>query len=140
MTPAQFVSKWSRSELRERQGSQSHFNDLCALLGVLDPATADPAGEHFCFERGAEKVGGGDGWADVWKRGCFGWEYKGKHKDLNAALRQLNAYVRDLESPPYLVVSDMERIIVHTNWTNTVSQKFELTLDDLLDPAKLHIL
>ena len=22
------------------------------------------------------KTGGGDGWADVWKRGCFAWEYK----------------------------------------------------------------
>jgi hypothetical protein len=22
------------------------------------------------------KIGGDDGWADVWKRGCFGWEYK----------------------------------------------------------------
>ncbi len=140
MTPGQFVEKWSRSELRERQGSQTHFNDLCAVLGVLDPATADPKGEFFCFERGAEKVGGGDGWADVWKRGCFAWEYKGKHKDLDAALKQVVTYSRDLENPPYLVVSDMERIVVHTNWTNTVSQAHEITLPDLLDPKKLHLL
>lgn len=31
------------------------------------------------------KHGGGDGFADVWKRGFFGWEYKGRHKDLAAA-------------------------------------------------------
>lgn len=140
MTPAAFIRKWSDSELRERQGSQEHFIDLCHLLGVPTPAEDDPRGERFCFERGAEKVGGGDGWADVWRRGCFGWEYKGKHKDLNSALRQLQAYALDLENPPYLVVSDMERIVVHTTWTNAVSRTFEFGLDDLLDPGKLHIL
>lgn len=140
MTPAEFIRKWIDSELRERQGSQEHFIDLCRLVGAPTPAEDDPRGERYCFERGAEKVGGGDGWADVWRRGCFGWEYKGKHKDLNAALRQLQAYALDLENPPYLVVSDMERIIVHTNWTNTVSRRIELGLDDLRDPAQLHIL
>ena len=36
-------------------------------------------------------------------------------KDLNAALKQLQYYVRSLESPPLLIVSDMERIELHTN-------------------------
>lgn len=140
MIPAAFIEKWSRSELRERQGSQSHFNDLCALLGEPTPAEADPTGMSYCFERGAAKVGGGDGWADVWRRGCFGWEYKGKHKDLNAALRQLQIYAPDLENPPYLVVSDMERIVVHTNWTNTVRRTLTFGFDDLREPAKLDLL
>ena len=104
MIPSVFVRKWSDSQLRERQGSQEHFLDLCALLGEPTPATDDPLGERYCFERGAQEIGGGDGWADVWRRGCFGWEYKGKHKDLNAALRQLQAYALNLENPPYLVV------------------------------------
>ena len=137
MTPAEFIRKWGDSTLRERQGAQSHFNDLCALIGEPTPTEDDPFGERYCFERGAEKVGGGDGWADVWRRGCFGWEYKGKHKDLGAALRQLQAYALDLQNPPYLVVSDMERIVVHTNWTNTVSRRLEFSLDDLHEPGKL---
>ncbi len=136
MTPAAFIAKWSRSELRERQGAQSHFIDLCALIGEPNPSDADPTGATYCFERGATKVGGGDGWADVWRRACFGWEYKGKHKDLNAALRQLQIYAPDLENPPYLVVSDMERIIVHTNWTNTIRKTFTFTFDDLLVPER----
>jgi len=140
MTPAQFITKWSNSSLRERQGSQSHFNDLCALLGEPTPTEDDPHGERYCFERGAEKTGGGDGWADVWRKGCFGWEYKGKHKNLDAALRQLQAYALDLQNPPYLVVCDMERIIVHTNWTNTISRKIIFTLDDLHEPEKLAVL
>ncbi|RWJ39803.1 MAG: class I SAM-dependent DNA methyltransferase [Mesorhizobium sp.] len=138
MTPGEFIKKWrDSSNLRERQASQSHFNDLCALLGEPTPTDADPVGDHYCFERGAEKVGGGDGWADVWRRHCFGWEYKGKHKSLDAALRQLQAYALDLENPPYLVVSDMEQIIVHTNWTNTVSKKYPFILDDLHKPERL---
>ena len=137
MTPAAFIAKWSRSELRERQGAQSHFIDLCALIGEPTPAEADPSGATYCFERGATKVGGGDGWADVWRRACFGFEYKGKHKDLNAALRQLQIYAPDLENPPYLAVCDMERIIVHTNWTNTVRKTFTYAFDDLREPAKL---
>lgn len=42
MPPQQFISKWRDTELKERSASQSHFNDLCALLGVLDPISADP--------------------------------------------------------------------------------------------------
>jgi type II restriction/modification system DNA methylase subunit YeeA len=140
MTPTEFTAKWGNSRLRERQGSQEHFVDLCRLLGEPTPAEDDAVGERYCFERGAEKVGGGDGWADVWRKGCFGWEYKGKHGDLNVALRQLQAYALDLQNPPYLVVSDMERIIVHTNWTNTISRRYEFTLADLLEPPKLEIL
>ena len=140
MTPQEFVRKWSDATLRERQGSQSHFIDLCRLLDVPNPTDDDPTGERYCFERGAEKAGGGDGWADVWKRGCFGWEYKGKHANLEAALRQLTIYAAALESPPLLVVCDMERIRVHTNFTNTVSEVHEFTLDDLLDPARRDLL
>ena len=54
MTPAAFIAKWSRSELRERQGAQSHFNDLCALIGEPNPSDADPTGAAYCFERGAD--------------------------------------------------------------------------------------
>lgn len=140
VTPAEFIAKWSDATLRERQGSQEHFLDLCRLLGQPTPAEDDPHGERYCFERGATKAGGGDGWADVWRRGCFGWEYKGPHKDLNAAYRQLTIYASNLESPPYLVVSDMARIVIHTNWTNTVSRVIELSLEDLREPAKLDLL
>ncbi len=136
MTPAAFIAKWSDAALRERQGSQMHFLDLCALLD--EPQPTDP--DAYCFERGANRAGGADGWADVWRRGCFAWEYKGPHKDLDKAFRQLATYVSDLENPPYLVTSDMARIIVRTNFTNTVTRKIELTLEDLREPPKLDLL
>jgi hypothetical protein len=44
---------------------------------------------EYAFEKGAEKTSGGDGFADVWKRNHFAWEYKGKKKDVQDAYRQL---------------------------------------------------
>ena len=135
MDPHEFVSKWRGVELKERSASQSHFNDLCALIGVLDPVTADPLGEWFTFEKGASKTTGGEGWADVWRKGCFGWEYKGKHANLQKAFAQLQQYSVALENPPLLIASDMDVIRVHTNWTNTVQEIHDFKLDDLLDGA-----
>ena len=94
MTPIEFIAKWRASELNERSAAQEHFIDLCRLLGEPTPAEADPTGEHYCFERGARKDTGGDGWADVWKRHCFAWEYKGKHANLDAAFNQLRHRLR----------------------------------------------
>ena len=135
MTPGEFITKWRASELKERSAAQEHFIDLCHLLGEPTPAEADPTGERYCFERGARKETGGDGWADVWKRGCFAWEYKGKHANLDSAFNQLRQYALALENPPLLVVSDMVRFRIRTNWTNSVSETHEFTLDDLADGA-----
>jgi hypothetical protein len=140
MTPAEFIAKWQRAELKERSAAQEHFLDLCRMVGHKTPAEADPAGESFCFERGAAKHGGGGGFADVWKRGFFGWEYKGKHKDLVAAYDQLLRYRDALESPPLLVVSDMDRIVIHTNFTGTVSAAHEIPLASLAVPRSIEII
>ncbi len=131
MTPDAFIKKWKASTLTERAASHSHFLDLCALLDELTPTDSDPTGETYAFERGATKTTGGEGWADVWKRGYFAWEYKGKRKDLTAAYAQLQQYAVALENPPLLVVCDMETIEIHTNWTNTVHQIHRLGYDDL---------
>jgi hypothetical protein len=142
MTPEAFIRKWQDAQTKERSAAQEHFIDLCRLLDEPTPNEADPAGEWYCFERGARKTGGGDplrprsgqGWADVWKKGCFGWEYKGKGKDLSQALKQLQLYALALESPPLLIVSDIETIVIHTAFTNAVVETWVLALDDLADP------
>lgn len=136
-TPKEFITKWKASTLKERSASQEHFLDLCRLIGHPTPAQSDPSGEHFTFERGASKTGGGEGWADVWKRGSFAWEYKGKKKDLNTAFAQLQRYAIALENPPLLVVSDMETIVIHTNWTNTVQEIHTIAIEDLERPEVL---
>ena len=135
ITPGEFIAKWRASELKERSAAQEHFIDLCRLLGEPTPAAADPTGDRYCFERGARRDAGGEGWADVWKRHCFAWEYKGKHANLDAAFNQLRQYALALENPPLLIVSDMARFRIRTNWTNSVSDTYEFTLDDLFDAA-----
>ena len=140
MNAAEFIAKWKKVELKERSAAQEHFLDLCRMLGHPTPAEADPTGETFCFEKGAEKHGGGDGFADVWKKDFFGLEYKGKHKDLDNAYNQLLLYRDALASPPILVVCDLDRIVIHTNFTKTVSVAHEIPLERLGDPRSLEIL
>ena len=135
MTPYEFIAKWAASQLKERSASQEHFIDLCRMLGEPTPAEADPTGKTYCFERGARKDTGEDGWADVWKRHHFAWEYKGQHANLDAAFGQLRQYALALENPPLLIVSDMLRFRIRTNWTNCVSKTYEFGLDDLTDAS-----
>jgi type II restriction/modification system DNA methylase subunit YeeA len=134
MTPESFIKKWQDASTKEKSAAQEHFIDLCRLLGEPTPNEADPAGIWYCFEKGAAKAGGGDGWADVWKKGCFGWEYKGKGKNLQAALKQLQGYALALQSPPLLIVCDLDSIIIHTAFTNAVQQTHVITLADLAKP------
>ena len=140
MTPDDFIRKWDGVKLKEKQASQEHFLDLCALAGVNSPALADPEGAWFCFEKGASKAGGGEGWADVWRKGCFAWEYKSPGKDLDAAFKQLQLYTPALEYPPLLIVSDIDVIRIHTAFTGMVPVCHVLTVADLRDPAKLALL
>lgn len=141
MTPSEFAAKWTGNARTENAASQEHFIDLCRMLGVPTP-NEDPTGDSYAFEKGAEKTSGGDGWADVWKRGHFAWEYKGKKKDLQAAYKQLLDYRESLENPPLLVVSDMDRFEVHTNFTGTckVVHKFNLRQIELKPAEPLRIL
>jgi len=132
LSPQDFVAKWSQATLKESSAAQEHFIDLCRLVGHPTPAEQDPTGQTFTFEAGATKQSGEQGWADVWKRGCFAWEYKGKHKNLDQAYRQLLQYRESLLNPPLLVVSDIDQIVVHTNFTNTVKQVVRISMDDLL--------
>ena len=92
MTPQQFIAKWQSVKLSGRSGCQQHFLDLCELLGQPKPADADPEGQWYTFEKGVTKTAGGDGWADVWMRGHFGWEYKRRRRDLKEAYSQLLLY------------------------------------------------
>src|SRR6266566_7511725 len=140
MTPAEFIKKWKPVALTERSAAHTHFLDLCKLFEHADPVSADPTGEWFTFEKGASKTGGGEGFADVWKKNFFAWEYKKKKRDLNAAMDQLVRYAAALENPPLQVVCDTDRFIIRTAWTNAVPKQYEIELGDLALPEKREIL
>jgi type II restriction/modification system DNA methylase subunit YeeA len=136
MTPQEIIRKWRPVALTERAAAQSHFLDLCKLVGHPDPVSDDPEGKCFAFEKGAPKTGGGEGFADVWKKGFFAFEYK-KKRDLDEALRQLVQYAAALENPPLQVACDTDRILIRTAWTNAVAKTYEIKLEDIGEPEKL---
>lgn len=149
MNPAQFVTKWQRVDLPERAASQEHFIDLCRLLGQPTPAEHDATGAEYAFEKGVDVSGsaskgskGDRGFADVWWKKKFGWEYKrkGKYDSLDEAYRQLLQYREALESPPLLIVSDIARTEIHTNFTGTKKEVHTILLADMAEPKSLDLL
>ena len=153
MTPAEFKKKWARFSGKETSAYQEHFNDLCAMLSQPTPVSADPTGsESFCFQKRVLKDAelfmiGEDGtedaergFADVWKKDCFAWEYKGKKKNLDVAYRQLLRYRESLENPPLLVVCDFDRYIIRTNFNGAVQQTYEFTNATIDKPECLRYL
>lgn len=140
MKVSEFISKWKKSNLKESAAAQEHFIDLCNILEHPTPGAVDPDGTWFTFEYGAQKTTGKNGFADVWKKGYFGWEYKGKRKDLQTAYSQLQQYAPALANPPLLVVCDTDRFEIYTNWNDYVSEKHIILLEDLIDPIKLNVL
>src|SRR5579864_3037310 len=142
-----FVEKWRGAELSERAASHEHFIDLCRLVGQPTPAEADPTGENHCFEKPAKVTmsaskgsKGEGGFVDVWKRGCFAWEYKrkDKYKNLDEAYRQLYHYRDDLDNPPLSVVCDINTIEIRTHFAGYPTQKTTLRLEEI--PGKLEVL
>jgi hypothetical protein len=132
-----FIHKWAASKGGERASAHEHFIDLCRLVGEQTPTEADPAGDFYAFEKGA-RTPDGNGFADVWLKNHFAWEYKGKRKDLVAAYKQVSDYREALGNPPLLVVCDFERYEVHTNWTNTEKwiyrfRNADIATDDRID-------
>jgi hypothetical protein len=155
MTAAEFKKKWGRYKGNETSAYQAHFEDLCRLLGQPTPAEADPSGrDFFCYQKRVVKdaelfdLGGapdaGDpeerGFADVWKKAFFAWEYKGKKKSLDEAYRQLLRYRESLLNPPLLVVCDFDRYIIKTNFNGTVPVVYEFANKQIDDPKILELL
>ena len=131
MTPAEFIAKWGPGGpahgLNEEQGAQSHFLDLCELLDVPKPGSAD----DYLFERRSLQLGEARGYADVFYRDHFAWENKAPGKNLDAALRQLQQYSLALANPPLLVVCDRLTIRIHTQFNGHPSETHTVRLDQL---------
>jgi type II restriction/modification system DNA methylase subunit YeeA len=156
MTPAEFKTKWAKFSGKESAAYQDHFSDLCRMLGVQTPIQADPTGnDSFCFQKRVAKDAElfdfdatGEalpatkerGFADVWKRDCFGWEYKGPGEDLEKAYKQLLRYRESLLNPPLLIVCDFHRYIVRTNFNGAVQETHRFTNADIDSPAALRVL
>lgn len=140
MTPEEFVHKWRHHSLNEIQSAQPFFLDLCALVEHPTPAQIDPMGDFFTFEKRVRKIDGTSGRADVWYKDHFAIEVKERGKDLTRAYRQLLEYRDDLANPPLLVVTDTFNFRIYTNFTGTVGEKHELTIEDFRTSEGMRIL
>jgi len=49
MTAAEFIAKWRPVDLTGSSASQSHFNDLCEVLGHPQPVDVDKTGESLAL-------------------------------------------------------------------------------------------
>jgi len=134
MTPEDFVKKWRKPALNEQQIAQSHFRDVCDLVGIEMPVRdgKTAAGDIFTFEYPV-KTESGRGRADVYYEGRFAVEYKtpDKYKDLDAAFKQLKAYKDNLRNPPLLVVTDINRWEIHTNFNNADNRPYVFNHSDI---------
>ena len=131
-----FYAKWgtggTAASLNERQAAQSHFLDLCDLLGVSKPGSSRQDGESdYIFEQDTLLLGEARGYADVFKRGHFAWENKKPGSNLDTALNQLLRYSLALSNPPLLVVCDRLTIRIHTQFTGHPSAVHTVKIEEL---------
>jgi hypothetical protein len=140
MDVQKFIQRWQTSTLQERQAAQSHFIELCRLIGHPTPTEADPKGKFFTFEEGVRRLTGGRGRADVWKRGHFIWEYKSKGEDLERAYQQLLSYRGALGNPPLLVVCNFEEYRIYPQFVNLPGTPITFKNEELVKTDKLDFL
>ena len=131
MTSQEFIERWRNAGFGERQGAQSFFNDLCAVVGHPTMAAyGDP--DRFTFEKWVP-----GGFADAYYEEHFGWEFKGQDAQLDGAFDQLLRYQVHLKTPPLLIVSSFQTIRIQTNFPGMETARYDLGIGDLEQPERL---
>jgi hypothetical protein len=142
MSVEAFINRWRWAQDIEIATYQTHFANVCAIIGHVAPYEEPQLNEDFRYEYVIKKLDGGSGRADVFYRGHFAVEYKqkGKYRTLHAAYKQLNEYRESLGNPPLLVVCDIEHWEIHTNFTGTDKKIYQFTNEDIRRPEIYHLL
>jgi len=122
MTPLDFIRKWENTQFGERQGAREMFGDICRLV---DHPTPDDYKNRdvFTFEKWVP-----GGFADAYYEDHFVWEFKGKDRDLDEALKQALRYQVHLKTPPLLIVSSFETIRIQTNFPGMETVRHDISL------------
>ncbi len=134
MTPAEFIAKWKDTPFGEKQASQEMFIDICRLVDHPTPGDYKDL-DAFTFEK---KVPIGS--ADAYKEEHFGWEFKSSDNQLEGAFTQLLRYSIYLKTPPLLIVSSFQTILVRTNFPGMETVLYEIAVEELDKPENLKIL
>ena len=134
MTPQEFVTKWDGADFGEKQASQEMFLDICGLVGHATPVAYGNR-EVFTFER---HVLGNS--ADAYLENHFVWEFKGRDRQLDDALRQAKNYAQGLKYPPLIIASSFETIRIETAFQGMEQITHTIALPELVQPQKLEVL
>ena len=133
IAPRDFIAKWDGADFGEKQAAQEMFLDICGMIGHLTPVSYGDS-EVFTFEM---RVPGG--FADAYLEGHFVWEFKGRDRQLSEAVVQAVGYARHLKNPPLIVASSFETIRIETNFPGMELVQHNITLSELVEPAKLEL-
>jgi type II restriction/modification system DNA methylase subunit YeeA len=129
----EFVNKCADIQLKETAAAQSYFNDICRLVGYPTPVEYDSTGKDFSFETTTVQPGGQKGFADVYFRDHFNWEYKGAHKDLPPIPLSVSPeQLYDIEINPYAhELAQITAWISYLQWCK--ENGFDLDADPVLE-------
>ncbi|MDB4187701.1 N-6 DNA methylase [Flavobacteriaceae bacterium] len=124
-----FSNNWAE-ESRERAEKDSFWNEFFEVFGKSRRNVG-------IFEKAVKKLGGGQGYIDVFWPGQLLIEHKSKGKNLDAAYEQASEYFHGLkeeEIPRYVLVSDFQRFKLYDLEDKT---EHEFTLKDFHKNIKL---
>ncbi|MDB4014729.1 class I SAM-dependent DNA methyltransferase [Flavobacteriaceae bacterium] len=124
-----FSNDWAQ-ESRERAEKDSFWNEFFEVFGKSRRNVG-------IFEKAVKKLGGSQGYIDVFWPGQLLIEHKSKGKDLDAAYEQASEYFHGLkeeEIPRYVLVSDFQRFKLYDLEDKT---EHEFTLKDFHKNIKL---
>ncbi len=100
-----FSNEWAE-ETKERAEKDSFWNDFFNIFGISRRRVAS-------FEEPVKKLGGSQGFIDLFWKGTLMVEHKSRGKNLDEAYTQAINYFPGLEEkelPEYILVSDFDRI------------------------------
>ena len=98
-----FSNEWA-TETKERAEKDSFWNDFFNVFGITRRRVAT-------FEEPVKKLGGNQGFIDLFWKGTLLIEHKSKGKSLDKAYLQATDYfpgLKEHDLPKYILVSDFE--------------------------------
>ena len=116
-----------------KRGLKEHFIDLCRMVGVRRRTKRILTGDWYAFEKGAEKAERRRRLRRRLEARPLRLGVQGQEEGPRRRVPATPAVPRGRSrSPPLLVVCDLDRFEVHTNFTGTVKAAVHsFTLDDL---------
>jgi len=124
-----FSKEWAEASY-ERGQAQTFWNEFFNVFGVVRQRVAR-------FEENVKKLGGGDGFIDLFWKGELLIEHKSRGRDLDKAYSQAMDYfpgLKDYELPKRILVSDFARFKLYDL---VEGDEYEFALNDFHENVNL---